>query len=201
MPERHSGGPGSTPGGRTTTCRSGDQRRLQNAASAVRFRGTSPLHASAEDSKRSSKAHWVGSIPTGSTTPRSTSGEVIGFSSRSDGLDTHTRCPTSLPADPAALLRTRRAVVRLHPETLLALASGPGGDAPNVARRSSTLRESSSEHGAMVAHYFHTVGIGRFEYGARFHTTATSSDERALIRRRARARLPPPRPRLGSSNG
>ena len=51
-----------------------------------------------------------------------------------------------------------------------ALASGFGGDAPNVERRSSTLRESASEHGAMVAHYFHTVGIGRFEYGARFHS-------------------------------
>ena len=47
----------------------------------------------------------------------------------------------------------------------------------------------------MVAHYFHTVGIGRFEYGARFRfILATSSDERAFIRRRARARLPPPRP-------
>lgn len=44
--------------------------------SAARLR----LFASAEDSKRSSKAHWVGSIPTGSTTPHSTSGEVVGFS-------------------------------------------------------------------------------------------------------------------------
>ena len=46
----------------------------------------------------------------------------------------------------------------------------------------------------MVAHYFHTVGIGRFEYGARFHLPTTSSDGRALIRRSARARLPPSGP-------
>jgi hypothetical protein len=46
----------------------------------------------------------------------------------------------------------------------------------------------------MVAHYFHTVGIGRFEYGARFQTPTTSSDGRALIRRSTRARLPPPGP-------
>ena len=46
----------------------------------------------------------------------------------------------------------------------------------------------------MVAHYSHTVGIGRYEYGARFQLPATSSDERALIRRSARARLPPPGP-------
>ena len=75
-------------------------------------------HASAEDSKRSSKAHWVGSIPTGSTTPRSTSGEVIGFSSRSDGLDTHTRCHVS--------------------------AGGSGGLATNEARGGSTPPRDST---------------------------------------------------------
>lgn len=168
MPECHLGWPGSTPGGRTTTCRSGDQCCLQNGARAVRFRGTSPRTSrwlGGPPSKRTRE----GSNPSWCTTPRSTSGEVIGLSSRSDGLDTHTRCC-------CLCRRTRRpryergwrwfdSTQRLCP----ALASGSGGDAPNVAVRSSTLRESTSEHGAMVAHYFHTVGIGRFEYGARFH--------------------------------
>ena len=168
MPECHSGRPGSTPGGRTTTCRSGDQRCLQNGACAVRFRGASPGTSrwlGGPPSKRTRE----GSNPSWCTTPRSTSGEVIGLSSRSDGLDTHTRCPVSADGS-AASLRTRLAVVRLHPETLPGSRQRICGDAPNVARRSSTLRERTSEHGAMVAHYSHTVGIGRFEYGARFHS-------------------------------
>lgn len=41
-PGCHPGRPSLTLGGRTTTCRSGDLCRLQNGASAVRFRGTSP---------------------------------------------------------------------------------------------------------------------------------------------------------------
>ena len=90
-PGCHPGGPSLTLGRRTTTCSSGSTARCKRAT--VRIVTAARLHASAEDSKRSSKAHWVGSIPTGSTLPRSTSGEVIGFSSRSDGLDTHTRCP------------------------------------------------------------------------------------------------------------
>jgi hypothetical protein len=137
MPECHSGRPGSTPGGRTTTCRSGDQRCLQNGARAVRFRGTSPRTSrwlGGPPSKRTRE----GSNPSWCTTPRSTSGEVIGLSSRSDGLDTHTRCPVSAggsgglatneagggstpprdaarlsPADLAATLRTSHDAVRL----------------------------------------------------------------------------------------
>lgn len=90
-PGCHPGGPSLTLGRRTTTCSSGSTARCKRAT--VRIVTAARLYASAEDSKRSSKAHWVGSIPTGSTLPRSTSGEVIGFSSRIDGLDTHTRCP------------------------------------------------------------------------------------------------------------
>jgi hypothetical protein len=76
----------------------------------------------------------------------------------------------SLPADPAASLRTRLAVVRLHPETLPGSRQRIWRRRSERRIRSSTLRESTSEHGAMVAHYSHTVGIGRFEYGARFHS-------------------------------
>jgi hypothetical protein len=57
----------------------------------------------------------------------------------------------------------------------------PRDSTPSPAALAATLRTShdavrlcaralSSEHGAMVAHYFHTVGIGRFEYGARFQS-------------------------------
>lgn len=143
-PECHSGGPSLTLGGRTTTCSSGSTARCKRAT--VRIVTAARLHASAEDSKRSSKAHWVGSIPTGSTTPRSTSGEVIGLSSRIDGLDTHTRCPclcrrirrpcyergwrwfdstqrlrTLSPADLAATLRTSHDAVRLCARALASM--------------------------------------------------------------------------------
>lgn len=140
-PGCHPGGPSLTLGRRTTTCSSGSTARCKRAT--VRIVTAARLYASAEDSKRSSKAHWVGSIPTGSPLPRSTSGEVIGFSSRIDGLDTHTRCPRLCWRIQGLCyersLRRFDSFRRLH-----ALAKGFGGDVPTVARRSSTLRGSAT---------------------------------------------------------
>lgn len=167
MPECHSGWPGSTPGGRTTTCSSGSTARCKRATVRIVTAARLRLHASAEDSKRSSKAHWVGSIPTGSTLPRSTSGEVIGFSSRTDGLDTHTRCP-------CLCWRTQPLCYERSCE-----GSTPSRDSRLSPRDlAATFRPS---HDAV-----------RLCAGA--PPPATSSDERALIWRSARARLPPPGP-------
>jgi hypothetical protein len=192
MPECHSGRPGSTPGGRTPTCRSGDQRCLQNGACAVRFRGTSPCTSRWLGGPPSKRARG-GSNPSWCTMPRSTSGEVIGLSSRSDGLDTHTRCPVS--AGGSGGLATNEA----------GGGSTPPGDTARLspADLAATLRTSHSQFDSARGHQRawsnggSLLSYGRnrpFRVRRSLPFPTTPSGERALIRRSARARLPPSGP-------
>lgn len=167
MPECHSGRLGSTPGGRTKTCRSGDQRCLQNGGNAVRFRDTSPrshcwtaLRLLSAGGQARLLLRALRSVLLAARHPDSQSGNAGSSPARN---------ATSLPRDRSRGYEPRKEGSTPSRDATLSPADS-GGDAPNVARRSSTLREGTSEHGAMVAHYFHTVGIGRFEYGARFHS-------------------------------
>jgi hypothetical protein len=161
-----------------------------------RVRGSIPRHVSISlctsrwlggpPSKRTRE----GSNPSWCTTPRSTSGEVIGLSSRSGGRDTHTRCPVS--AGGSGGLATNEA----------GGGSTPPGDSTcsrqRIWRRRSERRatqfDSAREHQRAWSNGGSLLSYGRnrpFRVRRSPPFPTTSSDGRALIRRSARARLPP----------